>query len=230
MRHRQAAAARRATAASLASGVRNRHDSDDPRPQAVIADGDRPGLPGEPDMGTGHPGVSCGTCHEQQRDTRFFELPYDVAHRAVGPWQAVLLLAVLLRRPNREASNQLSNYDHGQWRTPGDADGGWCREGQQGRKSLPAPGSPRCARDRTSRQTDTPSPSGRRTSSTATPGRSAGIWASAEDAVLASPITWMSGSASKNADPPADDLLVLQDEHADPPSRRTAGRLLAHRA
>ena len=63
----------------------------------------------------------------------------DVAHRAVGPWQAVLLLAILLRRPNREASNHLSNYDHGQWRTPGDADGGWCRAGQQGRKSLPAP-------------------------------------------------------------------------------------------
>ena len=129
VRHRQAAAARRATAASLASGVPNRHDSDDPRLQAVIPDGDRPGLPGEPDMGMRHPGVSCGTCHEQQRDTRFFELPYDVTHRAVGPWQAVLLVAVLLRRPNREASNQLSNYDHGQWRTPGNADGGWCRAG-----------------------------------------------------------------------------------------------------
>ena len=129
VRHRQAAAARRATAASLASRVPNRHDSDDPRLQAVIPDGDRPGLPGEPDMGMRHPGVSCGTCHEQQRDTRFFELPYDVTHRAVGPWQAVLLLVVLLRRANREASNQLSNYDHGQWRTPGNADGGWCRAG-----------------------------------------------------------------------------------------------------
>ena len=104
VRHRQAAAARRAAAASLASGVPNIHDGDDPRPQAVIPDGDRPGLPGEPDMGMEHPGVSCETCHEQQRDTRFFELPYDVTHRAVGPWQAVLLLAVLLRRPNREAS------------------------------------------------------------------------------------------------------------------------------
>jgi hypothetical protein len=101
VRHWQAAAARRATAASLASGVPNRHDSDAPPPQAVIPDGDRPGLPSEPDMGMGHPGVSCGTCHEQQRNTRFFELPYDVTHRAVGPWQAVLLLAVLLRRPNR---------------------------------------------------------------------------------------------------------------------------------
>ena len=67
----------------LACGTR--HDSDDPRPQTVIPDGDRPGLPGEPDMGMGHPGVSCGTCHEQQRDTRFFELPYGVAHRAAGP-------------------------------------------------------------------------------------------------------------------------------------------------
>jgi hypothetical protein len=41
------------------------------------------------------------------------------------------------------------------------------------------------ARDRTSRQTDTRSPSGSWTSSTATPGRSAGILASAEAAVLA---------------------------------------------
>ena len=51
------------------------------------------------------------------------------------------------------------------------------------------------ARDRTSRQTDTPSPSGSRTSSTATSGRSAGMLASAAEAVPASPITWMSGSA-----------------------------------
>ena len=58
------------------------------------------------------------------------------------------------------------------------------------------------ARDRISRQTDTPSPSGSRTSSTATAGRSAGIWASAADAVLASPITWMSGSASKRTRTP----------------------------
>jgi hypothetical protein len=51
-------------------------------------------------------------------------------------------------------------------------------------------------RERTSRQTETPSPSGSRTSSTATSGRSAGIRASAADAVPASPITQMSGSAS----------------------------------
>ena len=44
-------------------------------------------------------------------------------------------------------------------------------------------------RDRTSRQTDTPSPSGGRTSSIATPGRSAGIMDRAQDAVPASPTT-----------------------------------------
>jgi len=94
IRHRQAAAARRATAASLASGVPDRRDSDDPRPQALIPDGDPPGLPGDPDVGMGHLGVSCGNCHEQQRDTRFYELPHDSTYRVVGPWQAVLLLAI----------------------------------------------------------------------------------------------------------------------------------------
>ena len=96
MRHRQAAAARRAAAAALASGVPDRHGSDDPGRQAAIADGDPPGLPGEPDAGPDHLGVSCGNGHQQQRDTRFYELPCDITHRAVGPWQAVLLLAVLL--------------------------------------------------------------------------------------------------------------------------------------
>jgi hypothetical protein len=51
-------------------------------------------------------------------------------------------------------------------------------------------------RERISRQTVTPSPSGSRTSSTATSGRSAGILASADAAVPASPITSMSPSAS----------------------------------
>ena len=51
-------------------------------------------------------------------------------------------------------------------------------------------------RDRISRQTETPSPSGSRTSSTATSGRSAGILASADAAVPASPMTVISGSAS----------------------------------
>ena len=46
-----------------------------PRPHAAIPDGDPPGLPGEPDAGTDHLGVSCGNGHEQQRDTRFYELP-----------------------------------------------------------------------------------------------------------------------------------------------------------
>ncbi len=96
MRHRQAAAARRAAAAALASGVPTRRVSDDPRPQTAIPDGDPPGLPGEPDAGPDHLGVPCGNGHEQQRDTRFYELPRDITYRAVGPWQAVLLLAVLL--------------------------------------------------------------------------------------------------------------------------------------
>ena len=90
MRHRQAAAARRAAAAALASGVPKGRVSDDPRPQAAIPDGDPPGLPGEPDAGTDHLGVSRGNGHEQQRDTRSCELPRDITHRAVGPAQAVL--------------------------------------------------------------------------------------------------------------------------------------------
>ena len=96
MRHRQAAAARRAAAAALASGVPKGRVSDDPRPHAAIPDGDPPGLPGEPDAGTDHLGVSCGNGHEQQRDTRSCELPRDITYRAVGPAQAVLPLPVLL--------------------------------------------------------------------------------------------------------------------------------------
>ena len=53
--------------------------------------------------------------------------------------------------------------------------------------------------DRISRQTLTPSPSGSRTSSTATSGRSAGILASADAAVPASPTTTMSGSDSSSS-------------------------------
>ena len=103
MRHRQAAAARRAAAAALASGVPKGRVSDDPRPHAAIPDGDPPGLPGEPDAGTDHLGVSCGNGHEQQRDTRFCELPRDITYRAVGPAQAVLLLAVLLLAADRRS-------------------------------------------------------------------------------------------------------------------------------
>jgi hypothetical protein len=58
------------------------------------------------------------------------------------------------------------------------------------------------SRDRISRHTVTPSPSGSRTSSTATSGRSAGMRASAEDAVPASPTTRMSGSASSRSRTP----------------------------
>ena len=57
-------------------------------------------------------------------------------------------------------------------------------------------------RERISRHTDTPSPSGSRTSRTATSGFSAGIRASAEDAVPASPTTVMSGSASSRSRTP----------------------------
>ena len=56
--------------------------------------------------------------------------------------------------------------------------------------------------DRMSRHTLTPSPSGSRTSSTATSGRSAGMRASADSAVPASPTTAMSGSASSRSRTP----------------------------
>src|SRR3954468_22367957 len=57
-------------------------------------------------------------------------------------------------------------------------------------------------RDRSSRQTVTPSPSGSRTSSTATSGRSAGTRAIAWAAVPASPMISMSGSAPRSAATP----------------------------
>ncbi len=56
--------------------------------------------------------------------------------------------------------------------------------------------------DRISRHTLTPSPSGSRTSSTATSGRSAGIRARADSAVPASPTTVMSPSASSRSRTP----------------------------
>src|SRR4051794_34862920 len=57
-------------------------------------------------------------------------------------------------------------------------------------------------RERSSRQTVTPSPSGSRTSSTATSGRAAGTRLSASAAVEASPTTSRSGSApSRSATP-----------------------------
>ena len=57
-------------------------------------------------------------------------------------------------------------------------------------------------RERISRHTSTPLPSGSRTSSTATSGRSAGMRASADAAVPASPTTMMSGSASNSSRTP----------------------------
>jgi hypothetical protein len=56
--------------------------------------------------------------------------------------------------------------------------------------------------DRISRHTLTPSPSGSRTSKTATSGRNAGIRASAEAAVPASPTTVISPSASSRSRTP----------------------------
>ena len=56
--------------------------------------------------------------------------------------------------------------------------------------------------DRIFRHTDTPSPSGSRTSKTATSGRNASIPASPEAAVPASPATRMSGSASSRSRTP----------------------------
>ena len=136
MRHRQTAAARRAAAAALASAVPKGRVSDDPPAPCRHPDGDPPGLPGEPDAGTDHLGVSCGNGHEQQRDTRFYELPRDITYRAVGPAQAVLLLAVLLLAAptGRRATERLP--------TPSQADRG-PTHGSPGpasiRYSLPAP-------------------------------------------------------------------------------------------
>src|SRR5829696_5467423 len=58
------------------------------------------------------------------------------------------------------------------------------------------------SRDRSSRQTVTPSPSGSRTSRTATSGRTAGTRASASAAVEASPTTVRSGSPSSSSATP----------------------------
>jgi len=99
MRHRHAAAARRAAAAAMASRIPDRRDGDGVGSQAVIADGEPLGLPGPIQAGQGYLWVSCGKC-PQRRDRRFYELPQDdTGLRAIGPWQAVLLLAALLRPP-----------------------------------------------------------------------------------------------------------------------------------
>lgn len=71
MRHRQAAAARRAAAAALESRVPERHDSDDLGPQAAISDDEPLDLPGPLRAGEDHLWVSCGKCRQQQRDAKF---------------------------------------------------------------------------------------------------------------------------------------------------------------
>ena len=69
-------------------------------------------------------------------------------------------------------------------------------------------------RDRTSRQTSTPLPSGSRTSSTATSGAVAGMRPSASSAVPASPTTSMSPAAlDEVTQAPSHDLMVIEQEH-----------------
>lgn len=97
MRHRHAAAARRAAAAALASHVPEGRDSNGAGSQAAICDGEPLGLPGPLQAGQGYLWVSRGK-YPQRGDTRFYELPPDdTKHQAVGPWQAVLLPAGLPR-------------------------------------------------------------------------------------------------------------------------------------
>ena len=86
-------------------------------------------------------------------------------------------------------------------------------------------------RDRISRHTDTPSPSGSRTSRTATSGRSASIRASADDADPASPTTRISGSASsRSRTPRRPTSWSFEKEHRDRLPGRAGGRSTAHRA
>ena len=71
--------------------------------------------------------------------------------------------------------------------------------------------------ERISRQTDTPSPSGSRTSSTATSGRSTGTRASADcrRPCLSDHVDiGFSGQQVPHAAP--DDLVIVEEEHADP--------------
>jgi hypothetical protein len=37
----------------------------------------------------GHLWISCGSCHDLQRSTMFYEPPHDIRHRQAGPWQMV---------------------------------------------------------------------------------------------------------------------------------------------
>ena len=85
-------------------------------------------------------------------------------------------------------------------------------------------------RDRISRHTDTPSPSGSRTSRTATSGFSAGMRASAEDAVpgLADHLDVRFG-LQQVADAPADNLVVIEEKHRDRLPGLVAGPRIAHR-
>jgi hypothetical protein len=39
--------------------------------------------------GMGHLWISCGSCHDLQRSTTFYEPPHDIRHRQAGPWQMV---------------------------------------------------------------------------------------------------------------------------------------------
>ena len=113
MTHRHAAADRRAAAAALASRLPERHHSDDLGPQAAMSGGELLDLLGPLQAGEGHPWVSCGKCHQRQRDTTFCELPPDDSEfRAIGPWQPVLLLAGRPLRTGRSSDAGAGGTDY----------------------------------------------------------------------------------------------------------------------
>lgn len=37
--------------------------------------------------GMGHLLISCGLCHEEHRQSTYYEPPHDIRHREPGPWQ-----------------------------------------------------------------------------------------------------------------------------------------------
>jgi hypothetical protein len=49
----------------------------------------------------GHLLISCGRCHDQLRNTTFYESPHDIVHRQADPWQVVLAPVAPPVRPER---------------------------------------------------------------------------------------------------------------------------------
>jgi hypothetical protein len=41
----------------------------------------------EEGRGMGHLMITCGTCHQDRRESVFYEPPHDIAHRDPGPWR-----------------------------------------------------------------------------------------------------------------------------------------------